>query len=103
MAKYGTLSNAIANGLFHPNCKHSVSIYVEGISTKPAKPSKEDLAREKALYEAKQHLNYINRMIVQWKNRVSVSFIDKDIKLSKAKLQEWYAIRREFRAEWPDA
>ena len=103
MAKYGTLSDAIANGLFHPNCKHSVSIFVPGVSSKPKRPSAADLAREKELYRAKQQLNYINRMITQWKNRRQVAFTEKDIKFSKAKLQEWYSARRQLISDYPDA
>jgi len=30
--KYGALNDAIAHGLFHPNCIHTTSVYIEGAS-----------------------------------------------------------------------
>jgi 3-methyladenine DNA glycosylase AlkC len=98
MAKYGTLSDARAAGLFHPNCKHSVSIFIPGISKKPKAPSKEQLQKEKDLYKKKQQQNYINRQIQKWKNRKAVAITDKEVTFTNAKLQEWYKVRRDFKA-----
>jgi hypothetical protein len=101
MADYGTLSDARAAGLFHPNCKHSVSIFIPGISKKPPAPTKQQLQKEKDLYKKKQQQNYINRQIQKWNNRVAAAFTDQEVRFSNAKLKEWKNIKREFTANNP--
>lgn len=102
MAKYKTLSEARASGLFHPNCRHSVSIFIEGISKAPKKRTPAEIEKERNQYKASQQLNYINRQIQKWKNRKAAAFEEKDIILSNAKLKEWYTTRRNFLAANPE-
>lgn len=47
------LSVAIKGGLFHPNCRHGVDTWIDGVSTFP-KPLDINKVREKAKLEAKQ-------------------------------------------------
>lgn len=104
MAKYAKLSDAMTwkngQGLFHPNCKHSVSIYIPGVTTPPPKRTKEEIAKEQDIYRAFQELNYINRQIQSWKNRVVTAITPQEKTKSKAKLKEWYARRRDLKAKY---
>jgi hypothetical protein len=98
---YPTLAEARAAGLFHPNCRHSVSIFIEGISTTPKTRTPAEIQSEQKLYQDTQKLNYINRQIQKWKNRKEVAFDQRDIIQSKAKLKEWYAARHDLMVNNP--
>lgn len=63
-----TLQDAKQSGLFHPNCRHSVTPYVPGTPTRPA-PTSEEQKQGKEMYEQKQRLNQINRNIRKWQDR----------------------------------
>ena len=106
MARHATLSKAMTwkngQGLFHPNCRHSVSVWLPGISGKPKKKSKAEIEEQQKLYKATQQLNYINRQIQKWKNRVSVAFLEEDKIKSKAKLKEWRDRKKQHLEEYPE-
>lgn len=106
MGRHATLTRARTwkngQGLFHPNCRHSVSMWLPGISGTPKKRSEAQIKREKDLFKASQQLNYINRQIQRWKNRVSVAFMEQDKILAKAKLKEWRKRKKDFLQEWPE-
>ena len=46
---YPLLSVAVANGLFHPNCRHTLTTWIEGISTLPKPLDVEKVKRNAAL------------------------------------------------------
>ncbi len=50
---YLLLSVAVDSGLFHPNCRHTLSIWIDGISRKP-EPADAEKVRETAKLEQKQ-------------------------------------------------
>ena len=50
---YSLLSFAVAAGLFHPNCRHTLSTWIEGVSKRP-KPLDADKVRENATLEKRQ-------------------------------------------------
>lgn len=106
MPRHATLTKARTwkngTGLFHPNCRHSVSIWLQGISGTPKKRTKAEVQKEKDLYKASQQLNYINRQIQRWKNRVSVAFMEQDKTLANAKLKEWRARKKQHLQQWPE-
>lgn len=58
---YPLLSEAIAGGLFHPNCRHTSTTYFPGISSKP-RPVK-----VKEATEEEQELNRLKRKAKQYK------------------------------------
>lgn len=60
---YPTVEDAMSGGLFHPGCKHNVSLYQEGV-TAPYTP-KTDAEREVAAqrYADTQHLRYLEREV----------------------------------------
>lgn len=51
--QYPLLSAAIAGGLFHPNCRHTLSTWVEGVSTRP-RPMDKAKVEATARLEARQ-------------------------------------------------
>ena len=50
---YPLLSVAVRGGLFHPNCRHTLSTWIEGVSRMP-EPLDEDMVRRNAALEQKQ-------------------------------------------------
>lgn len=50
---YPLLSEAIRNGLFHPNCRHTLSTWIEGVSRRPA-PLDKKKVKETAKLEQQQ-------------------------------------------------
>jgi len=102
--KYPSIWDAELQGLFHPNCKHSVSAFFEGI-TPPIEVRMDQAERklvnelgykeaQKITYMAQEKQRYIERKIRQWKRRemMSISQINKD--RAKSKIKEWQSIQR---------
>ena len=71
-AKHKLLSEAIDKGLLHPNCRHTLITYFEGITTLPVVPDGKEAVR---LYEAEQKQRYLERQIRKWK-RIEAGSID---------------------------
>jgi hypothetical protein len=70
---YILLSEAMAEGAFHPACRHTLATFFPGISQLPVKPEP-----EKALetYLAEQKQRYIERRIREYKRLVAGSLDD---------------------------
>jgi len=84
------LSDAIANGLFHPNCKHMISGYVEGASIPVKQPY------DKQGYLDTQTQRYNERQIRKWKLRHEVA-LDDDLKgFTKGKVSYYQAKQRDL-------
>lgn len=86
--KYPLLSTAIANGLFHPNCRHNMTTFVPGKSRLP-QPVDDDEAL--ANYEAEQQQRYMERQIRKYKRREAGSVDPVNQEAAKAKVKEWQA------------
>lgn len=89
--KYPILSEAISAGLFHPRCKDSSSLYIEGISTLPDKEVLPKKAQEE-LFEIErleQKANYGNRKQKMY-SRLAKYALDSDNKTAyTAKAKRW--------------
>ena len=72
--KYPLLSEAIKAGLLHPNCRHSLSTYFEGITTLPKVPDGKKVVE---LYEEEQKQRAIERKIRKQK-RIVAGTCDED-------------------------
>ena len=59
------LDKAIAGGLFHPNCRHSIAAYVPGLS-RPVRPSTDDDG-----YELRQEQRKLERRVRHAKRRLA--------------------------------
>lgn len=85
----GTLAQARARGLFHPNCTHSHSLYLPGAtSTKPAKADPDG-------YAAKQRQRAMERKVREWKRREALALDDAAKAQARAKVRDWQSALRE--------
>lgn len=77
--KYPLLSDAIAQGLYHPRCKDVHSTYFEGISTPPegSQYTADELDEMAQQYEAQQKQNYCERQEKRYE-RISKYSLDED-------------------------
>ncbi len=92
---YPLLSWAIANGLFHPNCRHTMSTYFEGISEMPEPMDKEEIGQA---YERAQREAEINRKIQMYRRFKEGSLDTQNVSKYAAKVKEWEDKRSEFNA-----
>lgn len=96
---YPLLSMAIAGGLFHPNCKHVITTYFEGVTTIP-KAADVKKTRENSDLVATQRYN--ERQIRKYKRLESNSFDrDNQAKYKRNRL-EWQARNRQLIKEHPE-
>jgi uncharacterized protein (DUF2336 family) len=79
MTDYPTLAQARAAGLFHPNCRHSMSAYIEGV-TKPYGETEDPQG-----YKDTQKLRYLERQVRESK-RLEAAALD-PAALRKAKMR----------------
>src|SRR5690606_22426748 len=80
------LSDAMREGAFHPNCRHTLSTYFPGISRLP---DPVDDAEAEKLYKAEQYQRYIERNIRRYKRLVTGSLDDQNVERYQRKLTEW--------------
>lgn len=101
--KYPDLQTAIDEGAFHPNCKHSLNPYYEGISPElqPDGTPEENLLGNSVTYEAEQQQRYYERGIRQWKRREAVALTPEQAERAKSKVAEWQGKQREHLTENP--
>lgn len=93
------LSVAIRAGLFHPNCRHTMTMWIDGVSSKP-EPLDISKVRENAKLEAKQRR--LENKIRQAKRRVLGYSDPRNIKQAKSDLKEAQRELREFINEHSD-
>lgn len=87
-----SVDEATAEGLFHPNCTHSLGLWVPGLS-REAEDAKLDDRRER--YEDRQEQRYNERQIRKWKNREATAITEEEQRKASAKVNEWQARQRE--------
>ncbi|MCM2420299.1 phage minor capsid protein [Streptomyces sp. RKAG293] len=92
----GSLEDARASGLQHPNCRHSVSAYTPGITRI------EEPAPDPAGYEAGQRQRAIERRIRQYKQRAAASVIPEGKRAAEAKVRQWQGAMRDHLTAHPD-
>ncbi|MEU2759383.1 phage minor capsid protein [Streptomyces sp. NPDC007094] len=92
----GSLDEARARGLQHPNCRHSVSSYTPGLTTvEDAEPDPEG-------YEAGQRQREIERTIRKWKRREAAAVDPVELRAARAKVRQWQGTMRQHLADHPD-
>lgn len=80
--KYKLLSEAIDKGLLHPNCRHALITYFEGITTLPVVPDGKEAIR---VYGAEQKQRALERQIRKWK-RIETGSVDEEKKYKANKV-----------------
>ena len=93
------LSVAIRGGLFHPNCRHTMGQYIDGL-TKIPKPIPAEKIREQRELEEKQRA--MERSIRALKRKVEGTQDEQKVKEYKRKLREEQGKLREFIKEHDD-
>lgn len=89
---YPLLDEAIEGGMFHPNCTHSVSAYIVGLTEKPERSPKEERGEA---YEAKQRQREIERNIRKYKRREAVAITEDAKQDARRMVRKWQGIQRE--------
>jgi hypothetical protein len=89
----GSLPEARAAGLMHPNCRHTVSAYLPGVTRPRPKPP------SRASYEQSQQQRYLERQVRTWKRRAAGAIDDKQRTAANAKVREYQGRIRELVAE----
>nr|WP_202516591.1 phage minor capsid protein [Streptomyces sp. SID161] len=89
----GSLPEARAAGLMHPNCRHSVAAYLPGVSRVPeAQPSR-------GTYADSQRQRYYERQIRKWKRLESAALDDARRTAARARVRAYQGRVRELVAE----
>jgi hypothetical protein len=96
---YPLLSQAMAEGAFHPNCRHTLATFFPGISRVPTLPDEEKAERN---YDAEQKQRYLERNIRMYK-RLEAGSLDKSNQdRHGAKVDEWQDRLRQLLADNDD-
>ncbi len=108
---YPGLDNAVAQGLFHPNCLHSVSPYFPGLSPKQevrVDPAEQRLIdqhgyskAQEIAYKAQQQQRYTERKIRDWKMRETTALDDSARNKAHRKVLDWQKAQREHLKKHP--
>ncbi|MER6515086.1 phage minor capsid protein [Nonomuraea sp. NPDC001636] len=93
----GSLVEARASGLFHPNCRHSLSAYLPGVTTRPPHH-----ATPGTTYADTQRQREIERTIRAWKRRQVAATNDVDRRRAGAYVRKWQAKARAHVDAHPD-
>lgn len=94
---FGSFAEAEADGLYHPNCRHSQSIYIPGRTSRPtdtADPEGDALAQRQRAFE---------RRVREWKRRVAADeeILGKDSPEAKSTRKKLRGVHAEFKT-WRD-
>lgn len=93
---YPLLSTAMAEGLFHPNCRHGSGTFFEGISSAPQPYNRVEVESK---YEVEQQQRYNERKIREWKRKANGSMDEANKRKAEAKVKEWQAKQRQLIAD----
>lgn len=97
--KYKLLSDAIKAGLLHPNCRHTLATYFEGVTRLP-KPQDPEKALEN--YNNEQKQRQLEREIRKRKRILAGTVEDGDRKEARANLRQAQKNLRDFLEEYPE-
>lgn len=93
---YPLLSTAMAEGLFHPNCRHGSGTFFEGISSAPQPYAQEEV---EAKYEKEQQQRYNERKIREWKRKANGSMDEGNRRKAEEKVRYWQGRQRQLLEE----
>lgn len=93
------LSSAISQGLFHPNCTHSVAPYFEDTG-KTLYDGPRQVSSDPQAYEDREYQRYLERNTRAWKRREAIAEPGSpQERAARAKVREWQARTRQFTNE----
>lgn len=82
---YPSLDSAKAAGLFHPNCRHRMKVYLPGITRDPPKEQYEG----GQTYEHRQRERAIQSHVREWQRRGAAALTPDEKNKAKAKAKYW--------------
>jgi hypothetical protein len=91
----GSLDEARAAGLFHCNCRHSLSLYLPGVSTRPEAPPHPG----GATYADTQQQRYLERQVRAWKRREAAALDDDARQKATARVRAYQGRIRQLVAD----
>lgn len=91
----GSLEEARAAGLYHPNCRHSLSAYFPGVTTRPVTPPHPS----GATYKDTQEQRRLERQVRAWKRRAAAALDDQARRQANAKVRQYQTRIRELIAD----
>ena len=86
---YPLMSQAMAEGLYHPNCKDGHSTYFPGISDKPEKVTKKEMKQAEIAEKQESRDNLIQRNIDKFDRLSNYSRDDENKKKYDIKKEQW--------------
>ncbi|MFE5681727.1 phage minor capsid protein [Streptomyces sp. NPDC056512] len=89
----GSLPEARAAGLMHPNCRHTVSIYLPGLTRPRPKPP------SRGTYEQSQKQRYLERQVRAWKRHAATALTDERRTRANARVRDYQGRIRELVAD----
>lgn len=81
---YATFAQATAAGLFHPGCRHSIGLFVAGL-TNPMKNTGDPIG-----YLERQQQRYLERNLRMWKRREAVALSDEAARYAASYRASWH-------------
>lgn len=97
---YGTIAEARDAGLFHPHCKHSMTVYVPGLTDKGRAPSKAQNPEDARGYKIRQQQRYMERRVRQWKRRQAAAITPEDERIARMYVTKWQGKLRSLTGEY---
>lgn len=94
--KYPRLSEAIAGGLYHPNCKDVHTTYFEGVTTPPKPMTDAEKKEASRVYDLEQRQRYNERQIRKYKRLADGSVDPENQQRYQQKLEEWQDVQKKF-------
>ncbi|MGW1162739.1 phage minor capsid protein [Streptomyces sp. NPDC002519] len=94
---FGSVDEARQRGFQHPNCRHSLSAYLPGVTRAPVEQSEDPDG-----YEASQRQRAIERRIRQWKKRAAASPTPEGKRAAEARVRQWQGKMRDHLAAHPE-
>lgn len=91
-----SLAEARLRGLFHPNCRHSLSAYLPGVTRLPAQPT-----RDPEGDKARRRQREIERGIRHWRERASAAVDPAAARKARRQLRWWQDAMRDHLAAHP--
>ena len=93
---YPSLDDAIADGLFHPNCEHTCDAYQEGVTQAPPAKSDAVVADQAQTYQASQQQRYLERQVRASKNMLAVALDDDAASTAAARIATYQGKLRDL-------
>lgn len=97
--KYKLLSEAVDKGLLHPNCRHSITTFFEGITKIPQVPNTKKAVET---YEAEQKQRAYERAIRKYKRMRDGSCDEENLKMANDKLTKYQRAMHSLLKEHPE-